>query len=148
VHLVQYYWKPTPQTIWTWRLLDRQVLLILLIGRAATPIRKCAPEVRQMWLQQDGAPDHFGGAALLSWQFPDPWIDQEGPDALPSRSPDLTLMDYFLWGHMKSLAYANRSNSRAGLIKRTADATVQIRNDQEMVMKTIMSTVKKTKMHR
>jgi hypothetical protein len=59
-----------------------------------------------MWLQQDGTLAHFGGTAFLILRFPDYWIGRGSPVACPVRSPDLTPVDYFLWGYMKSLVYA------------------------------------------
>jgi hypothetical protein len=55
-------------------------------------------------------------------------------------------MNYYLQGRMKSLMYAKRSNSRAELINRIMHAADQIRNDQQMVMKAVMSTVKRAQM--
>ena len=35
--------------------------------------------------------------------FPGKWIGRGGPVPWPARSPDLTPLDFFLWGHAKSL---------------------------------------------
>ena len=37
----------------------------------------------------------------------DCWIGRGGRMALPPRSPDLTQMDFFLWGHFKALIYSS-----------------------------------------
>jgi hypothetical protein len=34
------------------------------------------------------------------------WIGRDGPIPLQSCSPDLSLMDFFLWGYLKCLVYA------------------------------------------
>jgi hypothetical protein len=96
-----------------------------------------------VWLQQDGAPAHFGGAAFLHRQFPDRLVGRGGPVACPARSSDLTLMNYFLWGHIKPLVYVKRSGSRSELIYRILDAAYQIINDQETVMTAVTSTVER-----
>jgi hypothetical protein len=59
-----------------------------------------------MWLQQYGAPIHFGGTAFLSRQFPDRCVGCGGPIAWPARSLDLTPMEYFLWVYMNFVVYA------------------------------------------
>jgi hypothetical protein len=95
-------------------------------------------------MQQDGAPDHFGGTDFLSRHFPERWIGRGGPVAWPARSPDLTLMYCFLWGHVQSLVYAKRSNSTVELINRIMDAADRIRNDQ--MMRALMSIVERAQM--
>ncbi|KAJ4428077.1 hypothetical protein ANN_24091 [Periplaneta americana] len=37
---------------------------------------------------------------------------QRGPVAWPARSPDLTLLDFFLWGHVKSMVYTTSVDTR------------------------------------
>lgn len=41
----------------------------------------------------------------LDTNYPNKWIGRGGPIPWPARSPDLTPMDFYLWGHMKSLVY-------------------------------------------
>ena len=50
--------------------------------------------------QQDGATPHYLGEVreYLNTRFPGRWIGREAPIAWPPRSPDLTPMDFFLWG--------------------------------------------------
>lgn len=42
----------------------------------------------------------------LNEVFPNRWIGRFGPIAWPPRSPDLTPLDFFLWGLMKDYVYA------------------------------------------
>jgi hypothetical protein len=51
----------------------------------------------------------------LNEYFPNRWLDRGVPVALPPRSPDLTPLDYYLWGHMKTLVYESKVNSREAL---------------------------------
>ena len=62
---------------------------------------------RRMWFQQDGASAHFGVEMLhyLDLQFPNRWIGRNGPVSWPARSLDLTPLDFYLWGQMKSFIY-------------------------------------------
>jgi transposase len=59
---------------------------------------------------QDGAPAHFA-CAVRSWlneKFKNRWIGRSSPNMpWPARSPDLTPMDFFLWGYIKSLVYTS-----------------------------------------
>ncbi|GFW25976.1 putative DD41D transposase [Trichonephila clavipes] len=62
-----------------------------------------------MWFQQDGATCHTARATidLLKDTFGDRLISRFGPVNWPPRSCDLTPLDYFLWGYVKSLVYAD-----------------------------------------
>jgi hypothetical protein len=53
--------------------------------------------------QQDGAPPHYLEEAreYLNTRFPGRWIGRVAPIAWPPRSPDLTPLDFFLWGFVK-----------------------------------------------
>ncbi|GFT77352.1 uncharacterized protein TNCV_2023491 [Trichonephila clavipes] len=60
--------------------------------------------------QQDGATCHTARATidLLKDTFGDRLISRFGPVNWPPRSCDLTPLDYFLWGYVKSLVYADK----------------------------------------
>jgi hypothetical protein len=60
-------------------------------------------------LQQDGAPVHNANIVknYLNEHFENRWIGTYGIIKWPPRSPDLTPLDYFLWGHLKTVVYAN-----------------------------------------
>ena len=45
---------------------------------------------------------------LLKGKFGERVISRNGLVEWPPRSCDLTPMDFFLWGHIKSLVYANK----------------------------------------
>ncbi|GFX20507.1 uncharacterized protein TNCV_3488641 [Trichonephila clavipes] len=67
-------------------------------------------EVQELWFQQDGATCHTarGTIDLLKDTFGDLLISRFGPVNWPPRSCDLTPLDYFLWGYVKSLVYADK----------------------------------------
>ena len=50
--------------------------------------------------QQDGAPPHWGLIVrdFLNETFPNRWIGRNCPTPWPPRSPDITPLDFFLWG--------------------------------------------------
>lgn len=57
--------------------------------------------------QQDGAPPHYA-LCVRQWlndNYPGQWIGRRGSIEWPPRSPDLTPLDFFLWGHLKSVVY-------------------------------------------
>lgn len=70
------------------------------------------PQLRpfQPWIvfQQDGAPPHWGLVVrdFLNDNFPDRWIGRDGPTPWPPRSPDITPLDFFLWGYIKDFVYS------------------------------------------
>ncbi|GFW39312.1 putative DD41D transposase [Trichonephila clavipes] len=67
-------------------------------------------DVQELWFQQDGAICHTARATidLSKDTFGDCLISRFGPVNWPPRSCDLTLLDYFLWGYVKSLVYADK----------------------------------------
>ncbi|GFS85625.1 DUF4817 domain-containing protein [Trichonephila clavipes] len=67
-------------------------------------------DVQELWFQQDGATCHTARATinLLKDTFGDHLISRFGPVNWPARSCDLTPLDYFLWGYVKSLVYADK----------------------------------------
>ena len=65
---------------------------------------------------------------------PNRWLGRGGPVAWPPRSPDLTTpFDYYLWGHMKTLVYETKVDSRAALRHRIFAAAEHIRNDPDNI---------------
>lgn len=86
-------------------------------------VRRC------MWFQQDGAPSHYGRCVRdhLDRTFPNTWIGRGGPVAWPPRSPDLSALDFFLWGEMKRLVYDTPVNSEMDLVARISIAAAMIR---------------------
>ncbi|GFU22764.1 uncharacterized protein TNCV_829751 [Trichonephila clavipes] len=67
-------------------------------------------DVQELWFQHDGATCHTARATidLLKDTFGDRLISRFGPVNWPPRSWDLTPLDYFLWGYVKSLVYADK----------------------------------------
>ncbi|GFV32445.1 uncharacterized protein TNCV_1677311 [Trichonephila clavipes] len=65
---------------------------------------------QELRFQQDGATCHTARATIDLWKdtFGDHLISRFGPVNWPPRSCDLTLLDYFLWGYVKSVVYADK----------------------------------------
>ncbi|GFU72696.1 putative DD41D transposase [Trichonephila clavipes] len=66
-------------------------------------------DVRELWSQQDGATCHTARTTidLLKDTFGGRLISRFIPVNWPPRPCDLTPLDYFLWGYVKSLVYAD-----------------------------------------
>lgn len=85
-------------------------------------------ETRQnIYFQHDGAPPHNLGQVgnLLEEYFPNRWISNNGPIRWPARSPDLTPMDFFLWGRVKDQVY---KKSYASVDELTVEVTNVLRS--------------------
>ncbi|GFT75921.1 putative DD41D transposase [Trichonephila clavipes] len=67
-------------------------------------------DVQELWFQQDGATSHTARATidLLKDTFGGRLISRFRPVNWSPRSCDLTPLDYFLWGYVKSLVYADK----------------------------------------
>lgn len=83
------------------------------------------------WFQHDGCPAHYAAhvRAHLNTVYPDRWIGRGGPVAWPARSPDLTPLDFYLWGAMEDHVYATPVESEEDLIARVVMAGEAIRQD-------------------
>ena len=84
----------------------------------------------QMYFQHDGA-QHVRN--FLNESFPNCWLGRGGAVAWPPRSPDLTPLDYYLWGHMKTLEYETKVDSRAALRDRIFEAAEHISNHPDII---------------
>ena len=79
--------------------------------------------------QQDGAPCHYAKICreYLNTTFCDRWIGRDGPMPWAARSPDLTPLDFFAWGFIKSQVY------RSQRITRLSDLCQLIRDAVELI---------------
>ena len=73
-----------------------------------------------VWFQQDGARPHTARPTLTQLQgsFPGKVLSKGGSVEWPPRSPDLSLPDFFLWGHIKAIVYQTPVPSLAALERR------------------------------
>jgi len=86
-----------------------------------------------MYFQHNGAPPHYTRhvTEYLNESFPNHCLGRGGPIAWPLRSPDLTPLDYYLWGHMRTLVYETKVNSRAALRHRIFAAAEHVHNHRD-----------------
>lgn len=87
-------------------------------------------ETRQnFWFQQDGAPPHYCQTVrefLSEWKE-NRWIGRGGPIAWPPRSPDLTPLDFYLWGYVKEQVFEEAPTTRENMKDRIREAFHNIR---------------------
>ena len=64
----------------------------------------------RFYFQQDGAPPHFHRdvRAYLDENLPGQWIGRRGAVEFPPRSPDLTPLDFYVWGTLKDVVYRRK----------------------------------------
>ena len=58
------------------------------------------------------------------------WIGRDAQIAWPPRSPDLTPLDFFLWGYLKEKVYATTVHSREELVITASD---KLKTKPEMI---------------
>lgn len=77
----------------------------------------------EMWFLHDGAPVHYTGPIInhLNVTYPNRWIGRGGPVAWPARSPDLTKMDFGIWGFVKDRVYQLAPTTREDMKNRIRD---------------------------
>ncbi|EZA51190.1 hypothetical protein X777_10260, partial [Ooceraea biroi] len=97
---------------------------------------------RNMIYQHDGAPTHSSRNVwrFLDATYPNRWIGRGGPQHWPARSPDLTPLDFFLWGHLKNFIYREPVRNREELHHRIVEAVASIspemiRNAQQSLLR-------------
>ena len=95
------------------------------------PALKQRPDFNKLYFQQDGAPPHYATAVqnLLDETFPDKWIGRRGPIEFPPRSPDITPMDFFVWGVIKDSVYSRKPRSVEDLRQFVIDAFANLDHD-------------------
>lgn len=93
---------------------------------------------QRMWFQQDGAPPHHAliVRAFLNNNYNNRWIGRSGPVAWPPCSPDLTSPDFYLWGYLKDVVFAQRTTTKEDMMERIRRACATIPRD------TLLSTVR------
>ncbi|GFW84899.1 putative transposable element [Trichonephila clavipes] len=74
-------------------------------------------DVQELWFQKDGTICNIARATIdfLKDTFGDHLISRFGPVNWPPRWRDLTPLDYFWWGYVKSLVYADKPQTLAHL---------------------------------
>ncbi|KFM70784.1 hypothetical protein X975_19685, partial [Stegodyphus mimosarum] len=80
-----------------------------------------------VFLQQDGAPPHWGTIVRSSLND---HFGLGGPIPWPPRSPDITRLDFFLWGFVKNNVYRRRVSNMDDLKARFTIAIASVDADR------------------
>ncbi|GBN54976.1 hypothetical protein AVEN_261494-1 [Araneus ventricosus] len=81
--------------------------------------------------QQDCAPPHYGNIVheFLDTTFPQRWIGRGAVMAWPPRSPDITPLDFYLWGYVKQHMYSERITDINHLKQKITDVVRSVTPD-------------------
>ena len=73
-------------------------------------VRRDGVDIEQQWMQQDGATPHTAGGSMtwLKEHFPDRLISLKAEVEWAPHSPDLSPLDFFLWGYLKDRVYREK----------------------------------------
>jgi len=96
----------------------------------------------EVWFQQDGATAHTARETmqLLRQCFGNKIIARNGNVNWPSRSPDLTSPDFFLWGYLKEKVYINKPQTLQKL-KENIRNEVRELNRNRVILHSVMDNV-------
>lgn len=107
----------------------------------AIPAMQNFPNFASLVFQQDGAPPHFALAVrqLLDQTFPGRWMGrgsarQPAPIAWPPRLPDLTPLDFSVWGYLKQRIFTRdwRPSTLEELKAVIEEEVELVRQDEQM----------------
>lgn len=104
----------------------------MLRNQIVPAIRRIAGDnFDQTWFQQDGAAPHYGLNVrnYLNTVFPNRWIGRRGIIEWPARSPDLTPLDFFLWGYLKDRVFKTKPLDLNELRQRIIDECDLVPNE-------------------
>jgi len=91
-----------------------------------------------MYFQHDGAPSHYTRHVMLHLNdtLPNRWIGRGTTINWPPKSPDLTPLNFCLWGLMKSEVYRKKVDSRDELLFNILDVIACIKERQDALRRT------------
>lgn len=121
----------------------------MLRNQIIPAIRATIPEEQfnRVWFQQDGCPAHNSREVeiFLRSIFGNRIISNTGPVHWPARSPDITPLDFYLWGYVKNEVYEyDPPENRAVLEERTRDVLANInRNTLNRVCRLVYTKCQK-----
>ena len=80
------------------------------------------------WFQQDGALAHTSREVMefLNSQFPGKLISHRSVFPWPARSPDLSPLDFFLWGYVKDVVFRSNPTNVAELKEKVEEAIMAV----------------------
>ena len=87
-------------------------------------LQRAGVPLSRVWFQQDGATPHTSRIALSALEnfFGQRVISKGAAVRWPPRSPDLSVVDFFFWGHVKNTVYSTSPSSLQQLKRRIIQA--------------------------
>ena len=81
-------------------------------------------EIDPVNFQQDGASAHYSKVAWrwLDHTYKERWIGRAGPIPWPARSPDLSSLDFWLWGYLSDTTYGQQLTELSMVIENAIQA--------------------------
>lgn len=121
---------------------ERVVPAINLIPRFR---RQQNGEFGRAWWAQDGAPPHRRRIVTdrLTELFPNRVVALNRPVEWPPRSPDLTPLDFFLWGHIKSRVYITPPADLDDLERRITAQVEILRQDRNLIRRSVTDMLRR-----
>jgi hypothetical protein len=103
-------------------------------------------ENEQFYFQQDGTPPHYHRDVRTypDETVPGQWIGRRGGVEYPPRSPDLTPLDFYLWGTLKDMVYRRKPATLATLREEIEMSCAAITVD--ILVNVARSVVRRTQM--
>lgn len=109
--------------------LNGNAFLEFLVSQLPNLLEDVPLDLRQnMFLQLDGCPAHFAVNVRehLNAAFPQRWIGRGSLFPWPPRSPDLTCLDFYLWGRLKEIVYLTQPTTKQDMENRIRSAVHQL----------------------
>lgn len=101
-----------------------------------------------LWYQQDGATAHTARDTmdLLRQCFGDNIISRYGNVNWPSRSPDLTSPDFFLWGYLKERVYVNKPETMQELKENIRHEIRELNRNPEILQSVVRNVLERAQL--
>jgi len=102
-----------------------------------------------MYLEHDGSPIHYTRKVTqhLNNTYPNRWTGRGSLIHLPAHSPDLTPLDFCLWGWLKGEVHRTKVDTCADLVARINNACVRIKDHHHELQRATLSTLQRVHKH-
>jgi len=102
-------------------------------------------ERMRMVCQHDGAPAYYSHLVTHhpNLTFPEQWIGHDGHVQWPPRSPNLTPLDFCLWGWMKSEVCKEKVNTKYEFVARIMNSAALMKQERQDDLRRATRTIAK-----
>lgn len=127
--MVRYHWGQNYWTLFFYQYLTGNRFLEFLINDLPILLEDVPLETRRtMFLQLDGCPAHYSINVRnhINGTFRERWIGRGSLFPWPARSPDLTCLDFYLWGRLKDIVFQTPPTTRMDMENRIRNSIRQL----------------------